>query len=164
MTVSKITMALILSKAIETENNAIDFYRILEEKTESEDLKNIFRRLAAEEQTQMQDLKKMKDTDIIPDQEVKLDDILFLENLIDNFITRDAARAIEMAGISKSPEQVLEYAIDLEIKAVCLYMEIFQLTDNETVKNLAKELAEQEKEHLNKLCGLRISIWEATSR
>jgi rubrerythrin len=130
----------LLDVAIRDEINAQKFYMIMSEKSGDENLKKFFTSLAKEEKGHEMILKDMKDMETF-DGSVEIDDES-LEKLEGAHIIDDAGPIDDM-----TIERGLEIAMKRENKAVEVYKQMAETTDNKEIMKLLFRIVSDEQRH-----------------
>jgi|LGVD01.1.fsa_nt_gb rubrerythrin len=127
----------ILDYAIQSEQDAVDFYTNLSEKTNNIAVKKIFLQNANEEKGHKLKLEKVKAEGIFSDE--------FKEGVLD--------LKISDYTVPKPPSKIEDYADALRLAmhrekgAYRLYTKLSETTNNASLKNLFSRLAEEEANH-----------------
>ena len=126
----------ILDFAMNSEQEAVDFYNELSANAKSEDMKQVFEEFAQEEVRHKSRLRKIKEEGSY---ELSKDKI------------KDMKVSDYMVNVDPSPEMsyqdALVLAMNKEKAAFRLYMDLSQKTDNEKMKELFLNLAQEESKH-----------------
>ncbi|MDN5293640.1 MAG: hypothetical protein PWQ91_855 [Eubacteriales bacterium] len=128
--------------ALQMEEKGREFYRRQEERYDKPEVKDIFHRLAGEEEEHIKIFSHLlgeleDDAGIAGEEE-------YLQTLADLF------RLPELPAVD-GPADALAIGIQMEKDAILFYSELYSKTDSEKVKEALSRLLEEEKKHLVEL-------------
>jgi rubrerythrin len=157
MTESKTTE--ILKMAILMEHRGKAFYNKVAEQTENEEVKNIFKLMADEEQTHIEFLSEQfayyqKNQKLNPD---KLGLSQTDDSIAKTILSSDLKKKLSAVGYEAA---AIAAAMDMEKKAIAVYSERAESATDQSEKELYKWLANWENDHLNILAQLDKELME----
>ena len=126
----------ILDFAMNSEQEAVDFYNELAANAKTEDMRQVFNQFAQEEIGHKAKIRQIKEegTYTLPKEKVK--DLKLSDYVVNVEPTKDM-----------SYQDALVVAMKKEKAAFRLYMDLAEQTDNESMKNLFLGLAQEESKH-----------------
>jgi rubrerythrin len=126
----------ILDFAMNSEQEAVDFYNELAANANTEDMRQVFNQFAQEEIGHKAKIRQIKEegTYTLPKEKVK--DLKLSDYVVNVEPTKDM-----------SYQDALVVAMKKEKAAFRLYMDLAEQTDNESMKNLFLGLAQEESKH-----------------
>ena len=126
----------ILDFAMNSEQEAVDFYNELATNANTEDMRQVFNQFAQEEIGHKAKIRQIKEegTYTLPKEKVK--DLKLSDYVVNVEPTKDM-----------SYQDALVVAMKKEKAAFRLYMDLAEQTDNESMKNLFLGLAQEESKH-----------------
>jgi rubrerythrin len=126
----------ILDFAMNSEQEAVDFYNELAANASTEDMRQVFNQFAQEEIGHKAKIRQIKEegTYTLPKEKVK--DLKLSDYVVNVEPTKDM-----------SYQDALVVAMKKEKAAFRLYMDLAEQTDNESMKNLFLGLAQEESKH-----------------
>jgi rubrerythrin len=126
----------ILDFAMNSEQEAVDFYNDLAENTQNEEMQRIFNQFAQEEISHKAKIKKIKEEGSYELPKAKLQDLKVSDYMVNVKPTPDM-----------NYQDALVLAMNKEKAAFRLYMDLADKTDNEGMKQLFLSLAQEESKH-----------------
>jgi rubrerythrin len=141
---------------IQIEINGRDFYQTLAKKSDNEEVKKVFTRLAAEEEKHIEVFKAIEasscdfnDTGMYPD-----DYFAHLNALASEHVFTEEGKGIDVAKEVASHKEGIELAIRFEKESVDLFKSMLKVVP-EKDQTLVNNLIEEETKHLKILIELR---------
>ena len=142
--------------AIKIEENGEEFYRLIAEKTEAAEVKNIFAYLAGEEakhKTIFQDMlgrvEKYEPPESYPDEY-----FAYLKAYASELVFTKEKKGQVMAGQMKTVPEAIEFGIRIEIDSILYYLEVKNLVP-ENQKTIIDKIVEEERRHYLKLLAVK---------
>ncbi len=126
----------ILDFAMNSEQEAVDFYTSLAENASNEEMKNVFTQFAAEEMGHKAKLRNVKETGKLRFKNGDVPDLKIADYIVD----------VEPKPDITYPE-ALVLAMKREKNAFKLYMDLSEKADDEEIKTLFISLAQEESIH-----------------
>lgn len=146
----------IAEMGIEIEKNGREFYLNLLEKADTDEVKQVMRDLAHQEEEHIEVFRKIHDTscDRQPKGAYPDEYFSYMNSLAGQYVFTQKGSGAEMAKKVGDCRQGIEMGIGFEKDSILLYQEMRELVPDDD-KHLVDELIEQEKEHLRRLLGLK---------
>ncbi|MBS4016163.1 MAG: ferritin family protein [Candidatus Latescibacteria bacterium] len=150
----------VIEMAVKTEKTGQEFYISAAKKTKSKVLSQLFNYLAGEEIKHEKTYKKLynivkDDPRALP---FNLDEMgLYLQAITDSKFFLGSDKALSYIAKVKTPNALLDYALQFEKETMLFYTEILNLV-KKRYKPLVDKIIVQEKEHIRKLSAMKESI------
>lgn len=150
----------VIEMAVKTEKTGQEFYTNAAKKTKSKILSNLFNYLAGEEIKHEKIYKNL--SNIVKDDPralpFDLDEMgLYLQAITDSKFFLGSDKALSHIAKVKTPDALLDYALQFEKETMLFYIEILNLVKKQ-YKPLVDKIIVQEKEHIRKLSTIKESI------
>ena len=126
----------ILTFAIDSEQEAVEFYSALAENAKNEEMRNVFIQFAKEEMGHKSKLMKVKDEGTFEIRAEQISDLKIADYLVD----------VE-ANPNMSYQEALIVAMKKEKSAFKLYTNLAQKAPNDTMRDIFLSLAQEESKH-----------------
>ncbi len=126
----------ILDFAINSEQEAVEFYSSLAEHTKNTEMKDVFTQFAKEEMRHKSRLMNIKETGSFSIKENKIKDLKIADYLVDVMPTPDITY-----------QDALVLAMKKEKSAFRLYLDLSENAPNQEMKELFMSLAQEESKH-----------------
>lgn len=148
------TPAEIVETAIRIERNGVEFYRYLSDNAESNDARDVFSFLAAEEEKHIGVFRDMLDevADYTPRYSYPGEYGLFLDELADSAI--DSLNNYQDALKAEGFEEAIRLGIRVELQSIVFYSEFYALLPD-TLDIVIKKVVDEEKKHYLELKAIQ---------
>lgn len=148
----------VIEMAVSTERSGQAFYQTASKLAKENNLKELFRYLAEEEEKHLKTFQNFYNTlnekpEITPYnwEEAKL----YLEVLVDSKFFADPDAAINLAKEAKDELEVIYSAIEFEKDTLLFFYQILEMIKSQ---ELVKEIIEQEKKHIQRLSTMKSKL------
>lgn len=142
------TPAEIVETAIRIERNGVEFYRYLSENAESNNARDVFSFLAAEEEKHIGVFRDMLDevADYTPRYSYPGEYGLFLDELAASAI--DSLKNFQDALKAEGFEEAIKLGIKIELQSIVFYSEFYELLPDNLSDTIKKIIGEEKKHYL----------------
>lgn len=146
----------VIEVGIQIEKNGRDFYSGLVDNSKNQEIKNLFKYLAAEEEKHIVNFSDILDS-------VKKDELAgvyseeyfaYMNVLAREYVFTQENKGEEIAKNVKSDKEAIELGIGFEKDSIIFYQGMKKVTKEQDIK-IIDELITQEQEHLRKLLELK---------
>lgn len=150
----------VIEMAVKTEKTGQQFYTQIAKKTKSKVLSQLFNYLAGEEVKHAKIYQKLykivkDDPHALP---FDFDEMgLYLQAITDAKFFLGSDKALSYITKVKTPNALLNYALQFEKETMLFYLEILNLVKKQ-YKPLINKIIVQEKEHIRKLSAIKESV------
>ncbi|MBN2537326.1 ferritin family protein, partial [candidate division WOR-3 bacterium] len=150
----------VMEMAVQTERGGKAFYEEVAGHTDHEELRGLFRFLAAEEDKHVATFRQIARTIAERPEEMpyKWDEVVpYINALVSSRYFLDGDKALALARQATTPRAALEHAIGFEKETLLFYTELFDLVAEQN-RAAVRALVAEEKTHVVKLSRLLSSL------
>lgn len=143
------------------EENGVRFYTLLSEKTQDDEAKAVFKKLAGDEKKHFKVVEEKffpeaGYSEQITEEEIALEEYIQKTGAADIFTKRIDVDAL--VGLLDSPWKALMVALDTERYSVKFFSSLAEKSETEEARKLYEEIADEERAHVSQIEALLAAV------